>query len=205
MGNAEVPPASKSRSTRASLLLRVRDPADQDAWAQFVEIYGPLVYSYSRHRGLQDADAADVTQDVLTSVALAIQRFEYDASRGRFRGWLFNATRNRIINFSEKLRKGPRGSGRSDIAEQLLALHSTEDIDNEFQRRHDWHLFLKAAELVRQTFAESTWAAFWRTAVEGESSQQVAESLGMTVGAVYIAKSRVLNSLREQLACMTEL
>ena len=92
-------------ATRPSLLLRLRDLQDQQAWAQFVDVYAPLIYGYARKRGLQDADAADLTQACLRQVALGVGSLEYDPRRGTFRGWLFTIVRNRLRDF---LRQHPR-------------------------------------------------------------------------------------------------
>src|SRR5690242_10686647 len=85
--------------TRVTLLTRIRDGQDVDAWREFVQIYGPVVYRFARNRGLQDADAADLMQDVLRSVARNAPKMEYDPGRGTFRGWLYTVTRNKIYNF----------------------------------------------------------------------------------------------------------
>src|SRR5437764_15234745 len=91
-----------SPHTRPSLLVRLRDTADHEAWRQLVELYAPLVYRFLRRRGLQDADAADLTQEVLRSVASAIDSFEYDPRRGSFRGWLFTVARNKLHSFLKR-------------------------------------------------------------------------------------------------------
>ena len=101
-----------SDATRPSLLVRIRDARDREAWGQFVEIYAPLVYDLARRRGLQDADAADLTQEVLRSVSGAIGRLDYDPARGTFRSWLFTVTRNAINTFFESQRQGAAGIGR---------------------------------------------------------------------------------------------
>src|ERR1700739_4499560 len=88
-----------SATTRPSLLVRIRDAADHQAWSQFVEIYGPLVYGFARRLGLQDADAADITQEVLRAVAGAARKLVYDPRRGSFRGWLRTVVRNKVRNF----------------------------------------------------------------------------------------------------------
>src|SRR5687767_1903259 len=87
---------SKSPETRPSLLVRIRDARDHAAWGEFVEVYAPLVHAYARSRGLQDADAADVAQEVLQAVATHAGRFDYQPDRGTFRGWLFQVTLNKL-------------------------------------------------------------------------------------------------------------
>src|SRR5271155_3369519 len=89
----------KAPPTRPSLLIRLRDHQDHQAWAQFVEVYAPFIYGYLRKRGLQDADAADLTQTCLRQVATHVGRLEHDPRRGTFRGWLFTIVRNRLRNF----------------------------------------------------------------------------------------------------------
>src|SRR5947209_6197744 len=110
---AEAPP------TRASLLVRIRDPEDAPAWRQFVEIYAPLIFGFARKRGLQDADAADLTQDVLASVASALRKWEYDPRRGTFRGWLFTAVRHRLQRFLERRQGQPPARGGTTVFELL--------------------------------------------------------------------------------------
>src|SRR5215467_13959206 len=99
--------------TRASLLVQLRDGTNHGAWQEFMKMYGPVVYGFARKRGLQDADAADLMQDVMRSVSTAIGRLDYDRSQGTFRGWLFTITRNRVFNFLSARRIRPQGSGDS--------------------------------------------------------------------------------------------
>ena len=99
-------------STRASLLIRLRDPADERAWSEFTEIYGPLVHRLARRRGLQEADAQDLAQEVFRAVARAIERYDPDPDRGSFRGWLSRIARNLIINLLAARRRQPQGTGR---------------------------------------------------------------------------------------------
>jgi RNA polymerase sigma-70 factor (ECF subfamily) len=106
-------------STRPSLLLRVRDPGDRDAWSQFVELYGPLIYQFARRRRLQDADAADLTQTVLQAVAAGVRRLEYDPRRGSFRGWLFGVVRRQMAKYRTRQRRQPRGTGDSGTQRRL--------------------------------------------------------------------------------------
>jgi RNA polymerase sigma-70 factor (ECF subfamily) len=186
-------------NTRPSLLVRLRQAADHEAWQEFVHLYAPLVYGFGRRQGLQDADAADLTQDVLGSVSTAISRLDYDPKRGSFRGWLFTVARRKLADFLERRQRQPRASGDSSAQETLEAIAAPSD-EQCWNEEYDRRLFHWAVEQVRGAFTESTWQAFWQSAVEGKRPQEVAETLGMSVGAVYIAKSRVQARLKEELA-----
>jgi RNA polymerase sigma-70 factor (ECF subfamily) len=163
-----------------------------------VEIYAPVVYEMARRRGLQDADAADLTQEVLRSVSGAIGRFHYDQRRGSFRGWLFTVTRNALTTFFETQRRVPRGSGDSSVQAWLEQQPGPDEESAVWDREYDRRLLAYATEQIRVLFEEVTWQAFWQTAVEGKGAKEVAKALGMTVGAVYIAKSRVLSRIKDQ-------
>jgi RNA polymerase sigma-70 factor (ECF subfamily) len=187
-------------ATSASLLLRIRDRGDHAAWSRFVEVYQPLIHGFARKHGLQEADAADLAQEVLRAVARSVGRLDYDPRRGSFRGWLFTVVRNQLRDFRDRQRRQVAGSGNSGV-QQLLNEQPTppggpeEDWDREYERR----LFTWAAEQVRPAVQPATWQAFWRTAVEGQSGQEVARALGMSVAAVYLAKSRVMARLKEEI------
>ena len=184
--------------TRPSLLLRMRDARDHEAWHTFVELYAPLVYRFARKRGLQDADAADLTQDVLRSVADAMKNRKYDAARGSFRGWLHTVTRNAVYKFLRGERRQPSGSGDTQqqiCLEQIPAPDEQDEWDYEYQKR----LFVWACDEVRGEFQVNTWKAFWQTAVDGKSVKQVAEKLGMSAGSIYVAKSRILTRIKERI------
>lgn len=184
-------------ATRASLLIRIRDPRDAEAWNRFVSIYTPVVYGFARRRGLQDADAADLAQEVLRSVSNASTRLRYDPARGGFRGWLFTVTRNKINTFFSKRKRDPLGQasleGNSD---ELVAREEEADWSRDYEQR----LFSCACESVKDLFQETTWQAFWRTAVEGVEPRAAALALGISPGAVYIARSRVLARIKERIA-----
>jgi RNA polymerase sigma-70 factor (ECF subfamily) len=187
----------ESPATRPSLLVRLRDPRDERAWSEFLEIYGPLVHRLARLRGLQDADAHDLAQEVFRAVASAIDRWDPDPALGSFRGWLFRISRNLMVNFLIARDRHPRGSGDTDMRHLLEAQPAPDGaesalFDEEYRRR----VFRWAADRVRPEFREPTWQAFWRTAIEGRPPKEVAEALGQSVGAVYIARSRVLARLR---------
>lgn len=192
--------------TSASLLVRIRDARDQDAWQQFVRLYAPVVYGFARKRGLQDADAADVMQDVLRSIAGAAENLEYDRARGSFRGWLYTVSRNKIFNFLKANRnKLGRGTGDSDARERLEAVASpewkmAESWDDEYER----NLAALAMENIQAEVQPATWQAFWQTAVEGRNAREAGESLGMTAGAVYVARSRVLARIKDEVQRLKE-
>jgi RNA polymerase sigma factor (sigma-70 family) len=184
-------------TTRASLLLRLRDQQDDAAWTRFVDVYGPLVFRYAQRRGFQDADAADLTQDVLHSVARAMRSFQYDRTRGSFRGWLFTATRRAWQRARANRRQQAQAVG-SEV-DRLVEGGPARTIDQErgeWDHEFDGRLFDWAAQQVRGEVQAPTWEAFWRTAVEHANPCEVAAALGLSVGAVYVAKSRVLARLR---------
>jgi RNA polymerase sigma-70 factor (ECF subfamily) len=189
---------NESPVTRPSLLVRLRDAQDELAWAQFIEIYAPLVYGFARKHGLQDADAADVTQDVLRSVAVAAKKLNYDPRRGSFRAWLFTVVRNRLRDFWAFQARQCQGSGDTDTNRRLQELPARGE-DEEWEQEYEQQLFHWAVAQVRSVFQDSTWQAFWQTAVQGKSGKEVAKALGMTVAAVYLAKARVITRLKEQL------
>ncbi len=192
--------------TRVTLLYRLRDGRDGDAWREFFDLYGPVVYRFARNRGLQDADAADLMQDVLLSVARNAPRMEYDPKRGTFRGWLYTVTRNKIYNFLSGQRHRPRAAGDSDAHERLEAAPARDDEgpDADWEREYQRRLTDRAMDLVKGEFHKATWEAFWGTAVEGKSAGDVGAGLKMSPGAVYVAKSRVLARLRDEVRKMMD-
>ena len=186
------------QATRASLLLRLRDAQNAEAWEQFVAIYTPLIYWFCCRQGLQEADAADVSQEVMRAVVRAMETFEYDPKRGKFRNWLLTVVRSKMNNLLASRQRQPEPSGQSTVAallDQQAAPKEESDWDTEYHRC----VFHWAAERIRPGFKEITWQAFWRTTIDQHEGQAVAESLGMSIGAVYVAKSRVLARLREEI------
>jgi RNA polymerase sigma factor (sigma-70 family) len=190
--------------TRASLLLRIRDPSDRLAWNDFVQLYAPLIHAYGMHRGLQDADAADLVQEVMRRVARSIPQFEYDRSRGSFRGWLLTVTPNELRKMAA--RKSSRAQASGDTAVRSLLEQEPDEPagDDQWDREYQWNLFLWAAERVKAEFRAATWQAFWRTVVEGQAIEPVAQELKLSTGAVYIARSRVIARIRQEIATVEE-
>src|SRR2546421_5874988 len=125
-GRCHNPEPGGAETTRPSLLIRIRDAGDREAWQQFVALYAPLIYGLARHRGLQDADAADVTQEVLRAVANAAPGFDFDPERGSFRGWLYTVTCHKIHDFRDSRMNRERGSGDS-VTHRLLDDHPAPD------------------------------------------------------------------------------
>ncbi len=189
----------RTPTTRISLLVRLRNPQDSRAWFEFTEVYAPLIYRLARRKGLQDADASDLTQEVLRAVARAVERDAYDPARGSFRGWLFRIARNLTVNHLLAQARQVRGSGDTGVRDLLEALPAPEDDPAAFSAEYRRQLLWWAAEQVRGEFSELTWRAFWLAGVEGLSAQEVAETLDTTAGTVYHCKSRVMARLRKKI------
>lgn len=188
--------------TRPSLMLRLLDPSDQQAWAQFVSIYEPLLLRMLRKKGLQDADARDVSQQIILAVSQAIDRWQPDGQPASFRRWLFSIARRLALRFLQRGNRvdGPslRATGGTDMVEVLNQLPEPDPqtviaFDNEYRTElFDW-----AAKRIRGEFRETTWQAFWRSCVLNEPIANVAEELGVTAGNVYVARTRVIARLRQ--------
>jgi RNA polymerase sigma factor (sigma-70 family) len=177
-------------ATRASLLVRLRDRQDDGAWSEFVRLYAPVIYRFARGKGLQDADAADLTQEVLRSVTSSVAGF--DPQLGLFRSWLFTLAHRRLYDFVQRTRRDQT----VELIDEQPARGEEDSWNQEFERQ----LFVLAADLIRPAFAETTWQAFQLAAVDGQSGQQVAATLGISVAAVYLAKSRVMVRLKAEIA-----
>ena len=172
---------------------------DQAAWSEFVEIYTPVVYGFLRKRGLQDADAADVTQDVFRKVCRSIDGFRCDAQLGSFRGWLLTVTSSSLADLRAIRCRQPVGSADTTIYRRLEEEVADNHLQEAWDREYRDSVFQWAVRRIRQDFQDRTWQAFWKTSVEGSTAQDVAEALGMSVGAVYTAKCRVLEQLKRSI------
>jgi len=196
---------TESAATRLSLLVRLRDLNNDDAWKEFVESYGPRVFGWCRRVGLQESDASDVTQEVLARLMVAIQTFEYDTSRGRFRGWLTIVTNNAIRDYVKRQRRAGIGRGDTVTQQQLSRLQAPAAIDDlaaAIEQEAEQELLREAEASVQLRVAEETWDAYRLTAVEGIKPSQVSRQIGMKTSEVYVAKSRVIKMLREEVARM---
>jgi RNA polymerase sigma-70 factor (ECF subfamily) len=190
---------SRADETSLTLLWRVgQETPDQKAWELFVASYGPKIRSWCRRRGLQPADAEDVTQDVLLRLARALKTFHYDPSR-TFRGWLRSVTEHALSDFFADRRRRPGvGSGDDRVLEILGTVEARTDLIGQLEQEFDREVVARACATVRERVEPQTWEAFRLTASEGRTGEEAAAQLGMNVMAVFKAKSRVLSFIREE-------
>jgi len=184
--------------TSHSLIGRVKDLADGAAWTEFLEIYWPVVYRMARKRGMQDADAQDVTQRVFLAVSQAIDGWKPQPNGPPFRAWLVTVTRNAI---NKALARSPRdvGAGASSMVEFLAALPADDrQTTEEFVLEGRREALRWASEQIRSEFSETTWKLFWQTSVQGIPVAEVAAATGCSAGAIYMARFRVLQRLKEK-------
>ena len=186
-------------ATSASLIARVRD-RDNVAWSELIELYAPLVYYWCRKTNIAEQDIPDVLQDVFRSVVTNIATFRNDRPSDTFRGWLRTVTRSKLNDYFRQQARIPVAAGGSDFRARIERVPDPigEESDVEEVRLENV-LFHRGLERIRQHFDPKTWQAFWRTAVDGLSAADAAAELGMQPGAVRVAKSRVLQRLRQQL------
>lgn len=187
-------------STSTSLIVRLK-AMEPDAWDQMAAIYYPLVYGWCVRSRLQPSDAADVAQDVFRAVAGGIRNFVPAPPAGTFRGWLAGITRHKLQDHWRQQQRQAQPEGGSDAQRRLAELPAGEPdvIQEPASAGEVARLVRQAAESIRAEVEERTWQAFWRATVEGHSAAEIAAALGMSTNAVYVAKSRVLRRLREQL------
>jgi RNA polymerase sigma-70 factor (ECF subfamily) len=182
------------------LLGRLRqEPADQVAWAQFVERYGRRLFAWCRYGGLQEADAEDVTQIVLVRLAERMRTFAYDPSRS-FRGWLRTLTRHAWSDFVEARQRGGRASGDGENDAALQMLPARDDLVARLEGQFDQEILEEATACVRLRVDPPTWQAFQLLAMDGLTGAEAARRLQRTVAAVFKAKSRVQSMLRDEIA-----
>ncbi len=192
-------PMSDIPQTRQSLLLEL-SRRSEDAWSEFLKVYETAIYRLCRSKGLQDADARDVTQEVLAAVHQRLPSWDYDASKGSFRAWLFRVARNvSIDSITDRARRA--GGRESEVESALESLvdpraESSTQFDLELRRS----LFEWAAHEVRSEVRAVTWQAFQQTAVLGRRPEDVAAALEIPIGSVYTAKCRVVARIRAKVS-----
>ena len=187
--------------TRLSLIWRLQSGTDADAWTEFSSIYRPVIVRLALSKGLQAADAEDLAQKVLLAVGKHIGRWKPDPKRGRFRTWLQKIVRNATINALGRIPHDAAPGGTAAMKSLAdLAQSDVEAFDIEWKRETlNW-----AADQVRSEFESATWDAFWLTAVEGISPAAAANQTGKSIGAVYIARTRIMKRIREKVSELLE-
>lgn len=195
--------------TRESLIVQIKDPSNRDAWGKFVDLYRPVIHRIALARGLQDADAQDLTQHVLMGVAASIGRWEKSTESTRFRHWLRRITRNAILNAISR-RPPDQATGTSSYQNIVTEIperadHSLDDeTDSLIELEYRRELYLRAAAYVRTDVDPITWQAFERTVIGGISNAQAAQELSKSIGTIYAARSRVMKRLRTAIAEIEE-
>ncbi len=194
---------ASSLHTRPSLLVRIRNPQDAESWKLFVELYTPPVLRYCRLRGLQDADAADVTQEVMAQVARSMHSFQYSPARGRFRDWLGTVTRHKVNRFLTRASVGTAAIGGDDSAAALANLPEVES-DAEWAAEFNAQILRAALDRVRPLFGPSTWQAFASVWLDNKTAAVTAAEMNTTLQAVYVAKAKILKRLEEEVIELAE-
>jgi RNA polymerase sigma-70 factor (ECF subfamily) len=192
---------SSPGQTSVSLLARLQQPApDPDAWPQFVRRYGPLLYRWCRAWKLQEADAQDVTQMVLAKLARRLPAFQYDSAQS-FRAYLKTLTHYAWCDLmAANQQPGAAGAGGSCVLQELAGVAARDDLAERLRQEFDQELLEQAMRQVQERVAGTTWDAFRLTALEGLSAADVAQRLGLRVTAVFKARSRVQQMLKEAVA-----
>jgi RNA polymerase sigma-70 factor (ECF subfamily) len=191
--------AESADTTRVTLLHRLnQNPDDQISWAEFVRVYGPAIRGWLMHRGLQEADAQDVTQNVLLRLTAKLPQFKYDPSKS-FRGWLKTLTHHAWHDFVTEAGYRTRGSGDTSVLDQLQSVEAREDLGARVEATFDKELLEMALLRAKDRVAENTWQAFKLTALDGVAPQTVADQLGIRVSQVYLAKHRVQKLVQEEI------
>jgi RNA polymerase sigma-70 factor (ECF subfamily) len=182
------------------LIVRVKN-SEGAAWERLATLFTPIVYEWARRANLQESDAADLVQEVFQAVAKDIDRFERGPNLPRFRAWLWGITRHKLLDQFRNRQSQPQAVGGSNAKWQLEQLpeEPPEDADDQSNFEVVGSLAHRALALIQTDFREQTWQAFWRVTIGGEAPSDVSAELGMKVGAVYTAKSRVLAHLRHEL------
>jgi RNA polymerase sigma-70 factor (ECF subfamily) len=187
-------------TTRLSLLLRLSQVGaqDQQAWEQFVDCYGPMIYKWCRRWHLQDTDAKDVTQQVFLKLASMMATFIYDPSRS-FRAWLRTLTHHAWQDLMTQQRRPGRGSGDSAVQDFLASTEAREDLLHRLDREFDLDMLETASARVRERVNPATWEAFRLTALEALPALEVAQRLNKRVATVYVARSKVQKMIQEEI------
>jgi RNA polymerase sigma-70 factor (ECF subfamily) len=184
-----------------TLLARLRQDGDAEAWKTFVNLYTPLVFRFCRRRGLQDADASDVTQQVLAIVHRRIGEFKYDRQKGRFRNWLGAVTSHEITRNQKKQRRPGKGTG-DGLGDDVSKLASAPS-DPEWVEEFNGYIFQKALTRIRADFEDEVWQAFDLTWLRDVKPRDAAATIGRPASWIYKARYKVIERLRKELEFLT--
>jgi RNA polymerase sigma-70 factor (ECF subfamily) len=179
--------------TPISLLERLRDPQQQEAWSRFVQLYTPLLHHWARRQGLEGAAAADLVQEVFLVLVRKLPAFRYDRQKS-FRNWLRTVLINKARDSARRAGTSQEGGGTlpSDVA-------SPDPIPALDEAEYRAYLVARALQLMQADFQPATWQACWQLVVESKPAAEVARELDLSLASVYAAKSRVLRRLRQEL------
>ncbi len=192
-------------STSPSLLLRLaNDPEDVAAWEAFVDRYGRTILLWCRAHRLQDADAEDVTQNLMIALLASLRKFVYDPSKGRFRDWLRRVLAHEVCDFLQKRLRTPTVGGDGRFQGILDAVEARETLVERIIEEFDLELLEEAETRVRPTVQPATWEAFCLLAKEGLTAEEVASRVGMTPSQTFVARSRVQKKLRNEVRRLEE-
>ena len=183
--------------TRSTLLMRVRDPADAEAWGEFVALYEPLLTAYLRDQGLGPEDTRDVVQDVFARLVKNLPDFDLERRRGRFRTWLWQVCRSALVDWARRRRRQARAEDAWLRRLSESPAESQGDSDSRWGTMHRRRVLAFALERVRARSRPTTWACFERHLLHGRTSAEVAGELGLSVNAVDVNCSRILARLRK--------
>ena len=187
-------------NTRQTLIFRLKE-SSEGAWSEFVGIYEEAIVRFCRSRGLQEADARDVTQEVLSALFDRIESWKPDPRSGSFRAWLFRVARNIAVDQIRRRARAPQV-----VDDRLLSdvVQSNDQEEAAFVHEYRRSLFVWAAQQVKREVNDTTWRCFWMTAIEDRKPVDAATTLNVSVGAVYTAKCRVMARIRERTADFTD-
>ena len=184
---------NSSPPTSLTLLVQLQQRTQPDAWSRFVRLYTPLLRAWAKKQGLRDADADDLTQEVLVKLVDELPRYQREAGQS-FRGWLYRVTANRCADFRRRVATRPLPS-----ADGLSAVDTEPPLSDFEEVEYRRAVVNRGLELIREEFNERTWAVFSRLMIQGVPATEVAREAGVTENAVYLARHRVLTRLRREI------
>jgi RNA polymerase sigma-70 factor (ECF subfamily) len=191
--------------TSLSLLQRLCHQPDPESWQRLVELYTPLMRDWLQRASVQLQDADDLIQEVFSVLVKELPRFHYEPERGSFRGWLRTIMANRLRAFYRGRQARPLAAGGSDFAEMAAHLEDPHSqLSQLWNREHDQYLARRLLEMIKPDFEATTWRAFESVTIDGATPAEAAEELGISVNAVFIAKSRIMRRLRQEMQGLSD-